>query len=301
MENGCGGFVITAHHLISDSWSMGLVARHVIEEYHALKNNEELPEIDPSYVQYIEAEKEYKQSKKYETDKAYWDEMYKDIPEQATIPGSNKAFKSFSCDGKRESFWLNTEIVEKMNAFCANNKISAFNFLMAIYSIYLGRVSNLDDFVIGTPILNRANYREKQTMGMFINTVPVRINTKCEENFALFSRAIGKNMMGILKHQKYSYNQILEDLRNKNANIPNLYNVMISYQITKAFSKEYGDYKTDWIFNGYVSDNLDIHITDLNDTGELKVSYDYLIDKYTEKDIEEIIISLLDQWKAKGE
>lgn len=288
MENGCGGFVITAHHLISDSWSMGLVARHVIEEYHALKNNEELPDIDTSYVQYIEAEKEYKQSKKYETDKTYWSEIYKDIPEQAQIPGSNKAFKSFSCDGKRESFWLNTEIVEKMNAFCTNNKISAFNFLMAIYAIYLGRVSNLDDFVIGTPILNRANYREKQTMGMFINTVPVRINTKSEENFASFSRAIGKNMMGILKHQKYSYNQILEDLRNRNANIPNLYNVMISYQITKAFSKEYGDYKTDWIFNGYVSDDLDIHITDLNDTGELKVSYDYLTDKYTEKDIEDM-------------
>ena len=65
MENGCGGFVITAHHLISDSWSMGLVARNVIEEYHALKNNEEIPEIDTSYVQYIEAEKEYKLSKKY--------------------------------------------------------------------------------------------------------------------------------------------------------------------------------------------------------------------------------------------
>ena len=288
MENGCGGFVITAHHLISDSWSMGLVAKHVIEEYHAIRNNEELPQVETSYIHYIEAEKEYKQSKKYETDKTYWNELFESIPEQATIPGSNKAFKSLSCDGKRDSFWLDTQIVEKMNAFCTDNKISAFNFLMAIYAIYLGRVSNLDDFVIGTPILNRANYKEKQAMGMFINTVPVRINTKSEENFASFSRAIGKNMMGVLKHQKYSYNQILEDLRNKNANIPNLYNVMISYQITKAFSKEYGDYKTDWIFNGYVGDDLDIHITDLNDTGELKVSYDYLKDKYTEKDIEDL-------------
>ena len=159
---------------------------------------------------------------------------------------------------------------------------------MAVYAIYIGRVSNLEDFVIGTPILNRSNYKEKQTMGMFINTVPVRMNIKGEENFASFSRLLGKDMMSILKHQKYSYNQILEDLRNRNTNIPNLYNVMISYQITKAFSKEYGDYKTDWIFNGYVSDDLDIHITDLNDTGELKVSYDYLVDKYTEKNIEDM-------------
>lgn len=286
IENGYGGFVITAHHLISDSWSMGLVARSAIEEYHSIKNNIELPEIDTSYIQYIEAEKEYKQGKKYEIDKIYWEKTFETIPEQATIPGEERNHKSLSCDGKRESFWLNSEIVKRINVFCTNNKISAFNFLMAIYSLYLGRVSNLDDFVIGTPILNRANYREKQTMGMFINTVPVRINTQKEESFASFSRDLGKNMMGILKHQKYSYNQILEDLRTKNNNIPNLYNVLISYQITKAVNKEYGDYKTDWIFNGYVSDDLDIHITDLNDTGKLKVNYDYLIDKYTEKDIE---------------
>ena len=94
--------------------------------------------------------------------------------------------------------------------------------------------------------------------------------------------------MSVFKHQKYSYNQILEDLREKHTNLPNLYNVMISYQITKAASKEYGDYKTDWIFNGYSADDLDIHITDLNDTGELKINYDYLVDKYSAKDIQDL-------------
>ena len=196
MENGCGGFVITAHHLISDSWSMGLVAKGALEEYHSLINKEELPLTDTSYIQYIEAEKEYKQSKKHEADKEYWNTMFENIPEQATIPGSKKAFKEFSCDGKREIFWLDEDIVKRMNAFCSKNKISAFNFLMAIYAIYLGRVSNIKEFVIGTPILNRANYREKQTMGMFINSVPVKINIKDEESFAFFSHTIGKNMLG---------------------------------------------------------------------------------------------------------
>ena len=293
MENGCGGFVITAHHLISDSWSMGLVAKGALEEYHSLINKEELPLTDTSYIQYIEAEKEYKQSKKHEADKEYWNTMFENIPEQATIPGGKKAFKEFSCDGKREIFWLDEDIVKRMNAFCSKNKISAFNFLMAIYAIYLGRVSNIKEFVIGTPILNRANYREKQTMGMFINSVPVKINIKDEESFAFFSHTIGKNMLGNLKHQKYSYNQILEDLRNKNANLPSLYNVVISYQITKAVDKEYGNYKTDWIFNGYVSDDLEIHITDLNDTGKLKINYDFPINKYTEEDIKNLHYRIL--------
>ena len=288
LENGFGGFVLTVNHLIADSWSMGLVARNAIEEYHAILRNEDLPENNNSYIDYINSEKEYKESKKYEVDKEYWEKTFETIPEQATIPGSIKKYNNFSCRGSREIFWLDTEIVQKMKNFCTNNKISVFNFLMSVYGSYLSRVSNLDDFVIGTPILNRGNYKEKQTMGMFINTVPVRINMQSEESFADFSRSIGRNLMSVFKHQKYSYNQILEDLRSENANIPNLYNVMISYQITKAASKEYGDYKTDWIFNGYCADDLDIHITDLNDTGELKVNYDYLIDNYSAEDIQNL-------------
>ena len=37
-------------------------------------------------------------------------------------------------------------------------------------------VSNLDEFTIGTPILNRINYKEKNAAGMFINMAPFRIN-----------------------------------------------------------------------------------------------------------------------------
>ena len=51
---------------------------------------------------------------------------------------------------------------------------------MAVYAIYLSRVSNLKDFVIGTPILNRTNFKEKHTTGMFINTAPLRI--KIDDN-----------------------------------------------------------------------------------------------------------------------
>ena len=51
---------------------------------------------------------------------------------------------------------------------------------MAIYSIYISKVNNLNDFILGTPILNRTNVAQKNTMGMFINTIPIRI--KIEDN-----------------------------------------------------------------------------------------------------------------------
>ena len=55
---------------------------------------------------------------------------------------------------------LKIDLLKKISQFCSQNKISNFNFFMAVYAIYLSRVSNLKDFVIGTPILNRTNFKE---------------------------------------------------------------------------------------------------------------------------------------------
>ena len=114
-----------------------------------------------------------------------------------------------SYNAKRLSFEINKELLSKINDFCRENNISTFNFFMAIFSIYIGRVSNIDDFVIGTPILNRSNFKEKHTTGMFVNTVPVRVNNLNEGSFKNLASDFAKKMMGILRHQKYSYNKLI--------------------------------------------------------------------------------------------
>ena len=290
--------ILTVNHLIADSWSLGLVIQEILRNYNALKNNEEITQETFSYIDYINSEKEYKTSKKFENDKAYWNEIFETIPEQATIPSFNKNIKDFSYNAKRLSFEINKDLLSNINEFCRENKISIFNFFMAIFSIYIGRVSNIDDFVIGTPILNRSNFKEKHTTGMFVNTVPVRVNGINDGTFKDLACNFATKMMGILRHQKYSYNSVLEDLRSKNENVPNLYNIIISYQVTKAFNEKFGNYKTNWIFNNYCANDFNIHIYDINDTGDLIINYDYLVDKYSDEEVTDIhnrIVNIINQ------
>ena len=287
-ENNFACVILTVNHLIADSWALGLVIQEILRNYNALKNNEEITQETFSYVDYINSEKEYKNSKKFENDKAYWNEIFETIPEQATIPSLNNNLKDLSYDAKRLCFEINKELLSRINVFCRENNISVFNFFMAIFSIYIGRVSNIDDFVIGTPILNRSNFKEKHTTGMFVNTVPVRVSNLNDGTFKNLASNFATKMMGILRHQKYSYNSVLEDLRAKNENVPNLYNIIISYQVTKAFDEKFGNYKTNWIFNNYCANDFNIHIYDINDTGDLFINYDYLIGKYSDEDVSDI-------------
>ena len=290
-KNGEGAFMLNIHHLISDAWTLAFICNEIIKTYSALKQNKEIEtKAIYSYIDYIKSEQDYIKSEKYQKDKAYWEEKFKILPEVASIPGSIKdKIDTNNPSGERKQYELESNYVSKIKEYCKANKISLYNFFMAIYAIYIGEISNLSEFVIGTPILNRTNFKEKNAAGMFINMIPFKINLDEALDFKLFAKNIALDSISMLKHQKYSYQALLENLREKNKNIPNLYNILLSYQITNAKQTEENiNYRTEWTFNGCCADNMDIHIYDINDTGNLNIAYDYKTSIYTSKDIEEV-------------
>ncbi len=294
-SNGSGGFIVSIHHLISDSWTLGLIVKEIMKNYSDLLNNTYEEQIKPSYLNYIQAENDYKNSDKFAKDKKYWDDIFQTIPEVASIPLiKNNQTDSISCAGTRETFILSKKDLTEIKNFCDKYKVSVYNFFMAVYSLYISRVSNLDDFVIGTPILNRTNFEQKQTMGMFISVAPLRIGIDETASFVDFSKKIATDTVSLFRHQKYSYQSILEDVRKKDSSIPNLYNIVLSYQITKTIEKSNQvNYSTDWMFNGNVSDELQIHLFDLNDAESMTVAYDYKSELFSSQEIDNLHIRIL--------
>lgn len=286
--NGYGGFVINAHHLISDAWTAGLVVNEIMGYYENLIKGEKISDdLNPSYIEYINSENEYLNSEKFKKDKTFWNEIFDSIPETATIPSVNQEnSKEIDCSSRRKLFTIPKETMALINEFCKERKASAFNFFMGVLSIYLSRVSGLDEFVIGTPILNRGNFKEKQTTGMYISTIPFKVSLNSEDLFGDFVSKISTDFLKIFRHQKYPYQYLLEDLRTKDSSIPNLYKVAISYQNVRS-NKQSADisYDSRWIGNNNISDDINIHLYDMNNTGDINIAYDYLLSKYTIDDI----------------
>ncbi len=286
--DGHGGFIINASHIISDSWTSGIFANEVSKIYNKLKMGKDIQnDISFSYKEYILTEKQYKNSEKFKKDKAYWDNTFMEIPETASIPTS-KTYPTTAISHKANRFIKNIDAttLNKLKAYCSKNKISLYNLFISIYGFYLGNVSHLKQFVMGTPILNRTNFKEKQTTGMFINVLPLKFDLHYEDSFSEFVSQVSIKATGLLRHQRYSYNYILEDLRKKDSSLPSLYNVLFSYQITKM--NETNDdlpHKTSWIFNHTILNDLEIHVFEWNDSNTLQIAYDYKTQKY---DVQEI-------------
>ena len=57
-------------------------------------------------------------------------------------------------------------------------------------------------------------------------------------------------------------------------------------------------YASKWNFNGNCSDELNIHLFDINDTGSLNIAYDYQTDIYSLSDIKQVhsrIVNIIEQ------
>ena len=294
--NGHAAVCLNIHHILADSWTLGFLSKQTIKAYCAYLLADIPYEYETySYVDFIKSEEKYKKSNRYLKDKEYWNKEFETIPDIPFLPGSQTtSAHNEDISAHRLRFDLSQTFVKKIKHYCKKNNISLFNFFMAIYSIYINKTTNISEFVIGTPILNRINHKEKNTAGMFVNMAPFKMDFSNILSLNELIKYVSSKSMSMLKHQKYSYQNLLEDLRKTHGNISNLYNIVFSYQITSTQSKElFVKNETNWIFNKTSAENMSIQIFDLDNQGLLTMCYDYKTSIYTDDDIKNLNVRII--------
>lgn len=283
LPDGRGGFNATLHHLITDAWSMSLLITEVMSNYSNLIHNNSVDYVFPNYTDFIDAENNYINSEKFPKDRLFWDEYFENCPELCSISSNNINSNMIA---KRKSYILNSDLFAKINDFCKLLNCSVYTFFMSIYSIYLSKLTNISEPIIGTPVLNRTNFKEKHTSGMFISTVPFKAKVDSNITFSEFVKSVAITQLAIFRHQKYPYSHLLEDLKKKYNFSENLYDIALSYQNARDNKENCDiDYSSGWLFSGKCTDTLQVHFYDMDNTGDLNIFYDYQLDKLSDEEI----------------
>ena len=292
-------FYAKTHHIISDAWTMSLLVNEVLTFYSALKKGEDIhQEKYPSYIDYVHSEAEYKNSDKFFKDQQYWLNKFDPFPEATVL--KTRTTNEKRTESKRKTILTPAKFTNKLREFCKENNTTAYPLFLAALAMYINRITSKNDIVIGTPVLNRSNRKDKNTTGMFINTLPLRINIDSDTNFKTFSSMVSMECMSLFRHQKYPYDLLLKEIRAKYNNSENLYDIMLSYQNSKMEKQVIDEqYMSRWHFNHHQVNSLTIHINDRDDDGRLIIDYDFHEDMYSVKEIEFLhthMLSLL--WHA---
>ncbi|KJS48559.1 MAG: hypothetical protein VR66_13260 [Peptococcaceae bacterium BRH_c23] len=273
------------HHTIIDAWGTALVIRKMLKEYWQLKYNSlsESHDEEFSFVHHINDELQYMATPRFEKHMEFWSGVFGTVPEFTSFT-DNKGITSLV--GKRKSYILSELISSKLNSFCELNKVSAFSVFYALLALYLSKRSNKKDIAIETPILNRSGKTEKNTVGMFMHNIPVRIYVEPSLDFLAFVNEAFRELKKFMRHQRYPYSSILKDFREKQQFSGTLVDVTLNYHNLKLDSVI--EYEAIWNYPGAQSNSLSICVSDRADTGLPELDYDYLLEAFSEEDIDQM-------------
>lgn len=272
LEKNHTAIYVKLHHIIADAWVTKILLNQFMEYYNLFHNNETYIDIEqPSYINYINAEKQYFSSEKFNKDKAFWDSYLNSFTE--AIPFKEIANKKTSSSNR---YTNELDCSDKINEFCKINNITPYAFFIAVYSIYLYKAQSKTDFTIGTPLLNRKNYTDKHTVGMFVSTIPLNIHINKNETFIEFTKRIAIDLISILRHQSYPYQNMLEYTRKEKQINTNLFDTILSFQNMRPDENILEcKFKHFWNFSANQQTSFEMHITDYNGEGRYFLNLDY--------------------------
>ena len=279
LPNGEIALVAKFHHLIVDAWSLGLVIDFIAISYSNLTNSTNIQPVSGNYTNFIDREQQYLSSKNYINNKNFWEEKLKD-----TTPISLKNSSSMSHKARRINFEFTQKQSSKINDFCTKHRISPYTLFLGALNIYFDKISDSGKYTIQTPILNRLG-KEKNTIGMFINMISIPLQNNMEMSVLSFLQELSTDSISYFKNSKYPYLHLLEDLR-KDKHAQN-YHIVYSFQNMRAKTDipNLVPYKAEWNFIGYMDDEFVVNVTDINNSGKYNISYDYLVDLFTTKEV----------------
>lgn len=281
-----GGFFVKFHHLIADAWTMTLLGNSVMEYYTALIKREPIADgPKPSFIDYVQNDA-YIGSTRFHKDKTYWEQKFADWQEVTALKNRKTGYAGTKA--RRKTLLIPAKLTAKIHEYCAQNAVSEFSLFLAAISMYINRVTHKEDLVFGTTFLNRSNAREKDTVGMFANVaVPVRFFVHEDLNLHDLVKSVSKEIMTVLRHQKYPYDLLLKDVREKKGTKDNLFDIVLTYQNSKFLKQDHSvPYITRWHFNGHQLESLIINLNDRENDGRLIIDYDYLTDMFYATEIE---------------
>jgi amino acid adenylation domain-containing protein/non-ribosomal peptide synthase protein (TIGR01720 family) len=168
-------FVWSLHHLLLDGWSMGLLLKELFAHYDALRRGQELRlERGPAFRDFIA----WLGQQDAARTEAWWRKTLAGFTTPTPLPGkAPERTRRETSEMVEHVLAVSAESATALHAFTRQQGLTLNTLLQAAWALILGRYSGQRDVLFGTTVSGRpAELPDvESTMGLFINTLPVRI------------------------------------------------------------------------------------------------------------------------------
>ncbi|WP_298511894.1 non-ribosomal peptide synthetase [uncultured Kordia sp.] len=199
------------HHIISDGWSLQILNAELLQNYDDIKNGiqtQNTPEKfgykDFAYWQ----NEQLKRSKSKSLD--FWKEkLAGELPVLNLVnPTQRPNVKTYV--GKYIENDFTPELSKNLKTFFGKQQSTMFIGMMAAVNVLLNKYSGDKDIIVGTPVAGREIEEFRNTVGLFANSVPIRLQVDTQMSFLDFLGNTRKEVVEAFDHQNFPFEQMVE-------------------------------------------------------------------------------------------
>ena len=198
------------NHLVADGWSITLTAHKIAESYDFFdKGIEPLSKSNISFFDFLEDEKEYIHSSRYNIDRQYWIDKVKTL-EGYACSLSNNRHEKYVVNSRSREFKISFSDYSKMLVFCEEKKTTPFHFfILILFLITKARTGN-NKVLINVRSRNRSGIRKKCSIGSFANVLPVTADLSSNDLSSIFEQ-VSLELSDAYKHQQCSWKEFYQN------------------------------------------------------------------------------------------
>ncbi|HLP46163.1 MAG TPA: amino acid adenylation domain-containing protein, partial [Candidatus Kapabacteria bacterium] len=223
--------MIDMHHIISDGTSMNILVKDLMILYQ----EEDLPKLHIQYKDFSEWQKSEKQKEAIKQQEHFWlKEFAGEIP-VLELPTDylRPAVQNF--EGSNIRFELDKNTTGVLKKLVVETGVTLYMLLLSIYTVFLSKLTNQEDIVIGSPTAGRRHADLENIIGMFVNTLALRIYPSGKNIFTGFLLEVKERTLSALENQDYPYEELVESVMiSRDVSRNPLFDTMLVLQNTES-------------------------------------------------------------------
>jgi non-ribosomal peptide synthetase component F len=202
------------HHTVSDGWSIGILVREFVELYRAFFRGDPstLPEISLQYTDYAAWQRGRLASGALEAQLSYWKAQLGGALPALELPTDRPRPAVQSFRGATAPVVLPRDLALALAELSREENVTLFMVLLAAFQVLLHRYTAQEGIVVGVPIAGRNRAELEPLIGLFVNTLPLRIEFSAQATFRELLLRVKATTLDAYANQDVPFEKLVEEL-----------------------------------------------------------------------------------------
>jgi non-ribosomal peptide synthetase component F/thioesterase domain-containing protein len=236
--------LVTSHQIVSDGWSIGVMAREMGTIYQALRRDQPVP-LEPLAIQYADYSMwhlEWLRVRGTDAETAYWTKQLAGVKPFKVIPDRSRPAVP-TTNGAIVSRLLSRDLTNRAHALTAERGATLFAAALAALCAALARYTDESEVVIGTQVSDRDQVELEPMIGQFVNSLVLRNDLTGDPRFGELILRVRDTVASALENRHIPIERLLGMIKGErnHANSPPI-SVNFIFQKTFIQNSNYGDF-----------------------------------------------------------